>query len=96
MLASLGYMGFKNIHEMNTVKTVLGSLINLVATVCFIFAGKIDWLKAGVMSAGALGGYYLGSHFSQRIPQKQVRRIITAIGFTLSAITFYHEFLKSK
>lgn len=46
------------------------------------------------MVLGALAGYYLGSHYSQRIPQKYVRCLITAIGFTISAITFYKEFLR--
>lgn len=93
MLASLGFIGLSNIHEMNALKTVLGLLINLVAAVWFIFAGLIDWPRAGIMTVGALAGYYIGSHYSQRIPQKYVRHIITAIGFIISAITFYKEFI---
>lgn len=92
MLASLAFMGLTNIHEMNTVKTVVGSLINLVAASWFIGAGLIEWPKAAVMTVGALTGYYLGSHFSQRISQKRVRQIITAIGFLISAYSFYEEF----
>lgn len=94
MLASLGFMGLSDIHEMNTLKTVLGSLINLVAAIWFISAGLIHWPKAAVMTLGALFGYYLGSHYSQRIPQKSVRHLITVIGLTLSGIIFYKEFLR--
>lgn len=94
MLASLAFIGLSNIYEMNTLKTVLGSLINLVAAVLFIFAGLIAWPKCAVMTAGALAGYYLGSHYSQRISPKRVRQIITLIGFLLSAITFYKEFAR--
>ena len=36
MLASLGIIGLSDIHEMNTLKTILASLINLVAAVWFI------------------------------------------------------------
>ncbi|MCC7376947.1 MAG: sulfite exporter TauE/SafE family protein [Verrucomicrobiales bacterium] len=92
MLASLAYMGLTNIHEMNTVKTVVGSLINLVATVWFVGAGLIDWPKAAVMTVGAVTGYYLGSRFSQRISQRRVRQIITVIGFLISGYSFYVEF----
>jgi uncharacterized membrane protein YfcA len=95
MLASLGFIGLNNIHEMNTLKTILGSLINLVAALWFIAAGLIHWPKAGVMTAGALAGYFLGSHFSQRIPQNRVRQIITLIGFCLTAVTFYQQFIRS-
>jgi uncharacterized protein len=92
MLASLGFIGLSNIHEMNTLKTILACLINLVAAIWFIFAGLIHWPKAGIMTLGALAGYFLGSHFSQRIPHQRVRQIITLIGFILSGVTFYQEF----
>lgn len=94
MLASLGFIGLAHIHEMNTLKTILGSLINLVAAGWFIAAGLIHWPKAGVMLVGAVVGYFLGSHFSQRIPQTRVRQLITSIGLALSALTFYQQFVR--
>jgi uncharacterized protein len=94
MLATLGFIGLHNIHEMNVLKTTLGSLINLVAALWFVGAGLVDWPRMAVMSAGALAGYYLGSHFSQRIPQTAVRRIILLIGLLLTALTFYQQFVK--
>lgn len=94
MLASLGFIGLQNIHEMNTLKTVLGSLLNLVAALWFMEAGLIDWPRAGVMTVGALAGYFLGSHYAQRIPQARVRQLITLIGLIISAVTFYKEFLR--
>jgi len=94
MLASLGFMGLSHIHEMTTLKTILASLINLVAALVFIFAGLIHWPKAGLMTVGAIGGYFLGAHYSQRIPQRRVRQIITAIGLILSAVMFYRDFLR--
>jgi hypothetical protein len=54
MLATLGFIGMNNIYEMNTLKTILGSLINLVAALWFIEAGLIDWPRAGVMTVGAV------------------------------------------
>ena len=92
MLASLGYLGLTDIHEMNAVKTVLSSIINQVAAAYFIFAGLIDWPKALVMTAGALAGYFLGAHYSQRFPQRRVRQIITGIGLLISAVMFYKQF----
>lgn len=94
MLATLGFLGLSHIHEMNTVKTIIGSVINLVAAIWFIFAGLIDWPKAGVMTLGALLGYYLGAHFSQQISQRAVRILIALIGMTISLATFYDQFIK--
>jgi len=93
MLASLGFIGLTDIHEMNALKTVLGSLINIVATIVFIHADLVHWPKAGVMTVGALAGYFVGSHYAQRIPQVRVRQIITAVGFLIAGWTFYKEFL---
>ena len=94
MLASLGFIGLGNIYEINTLKTVLNSLINLVAAVWFVVAGLIEWPKCAVMILGALAGYFLGSHYSQRISPQRVRHLITLIGFMLTAVTFYQQFVK--
>jgi uncharacterized membrane protein YfcA len=95
MLASLGFIGLHDIHRMNALKTVLGGLINFVAAVWFIFTpGLIRWPQAGVMTAGALGGYFLGSHYAQKIPQARVRQLITGIGLFLSGWTFWEAFLR--
>lgn len=92
MLASLGFIGLTNIHEMNALKTILGSLINLVASCWFIAAGLVDWPRALILTAGAVAGYFLGAHYSQRISQPAVRWIITTIGFVITAVTFYKQF----
>jgi uncharacterized membrane protein YfcA len=94
MLASLGFLGLTDIHEMNTVKTVLSALINVVAAVYFIFCGLINWPMAIVMTVGAVAGYFLGAHYAQRIPQKMVRQIITGVGFVISGVMFYKQFVK--
>ena len=94
MLATLGYMGMRNIYEMNTLKTIMGSLLNLVAALWFIGAGLINWPQAAVMTVGAVAGYYLASHYSHQISQDRVRQIITAIGFIISGVTFYEQFIR--
>jgi len=94
MLATLGFMGMHNIYQMNALKTSLGSVINCVAALWFVMAGLIDWPRMGIMSLGALLGYYLGSHYSQRIPPTRVRQLITLIGLVLAAIMFYQQFVR--
>ena len=92
MLASLGFLGLQDIHQMNALKNVLGSLINAVAAAWFIASGLIDWPKAGVMTVGALVGYFIGAHYSQRISAAKVRHLITVIGFAISVREFYRQF----
>ena len=93
MLASLGFIGLTDIHRMNTLKAILASVINVVAAVWFVFAGLIDWPRAGIMTVGAVIGAMLGAHYAQRIPQAAVRFIVTTIGLLLAAVTFYKQFL---
>jgi hypothetical protein len=94
MLATLGFLGLSDIHHMNALKNVLGSIINLVASAWFVAAGIVDWPKAAVMTVGALIGYYSGAHLSQRIPQPMVRRLITSIGLVISVVMFYRQFVQ--
>ncbi|WP_395743923.1 sulfite exporter TauE/SafE family protein [Prosthecobacter sp.] len=92
MLASFGFMGMTNIHEMNALKNLLGSLINIIAAVWFIVVGLVNWPQALALTAGALIGYYFGAHYSQRISPQKVRHVITAIGFIISAVMFWKQF----
>jgi uncharacterized membrane protein YfcA len=46
------------------------------------------------MGVGAMFGYFLASHFSQRIPQEHVRHLITLIGLLISVWTFYKQFCR--
>ena len=94
MLASFGMLGFKDVHEMNTIKVVLGFLLNVVAAAYFAWRNIVDWGSAGIMVIGTIGGGYFGAHFAQRIPQRIVRMLITAIGLILSAVMFYKQFVK--
>ena len=91
MLASFGFMGMTHIHEMNALKNLLGSLINVVAAVWFIAAGIVQWPQALALTVGALIGYYLGAHFSQRIEPRRVRLLITCIGGVISMVMFWRQ-----
>jgi hypothetical protein len=92
MLASLGMLGFENVHEMNTLKVMMGFLINVVAAAYFVASGLIHWPSAGIMCLGTIIGGYAGAHFAQRTSQALVRRLITAIGLGISAVMFYRQF----
>jgi uncharacterized protein len=97
MLAALGFMGFADINQMNGLKNINGLLINAVAIVIFV-AGRtlpgqgvgashdhlVDWPLAGLMAVGSIIGGYTGAGTARRIGQQNVRRIVIAIGFSLT------------
>jgi uncharacterized membrane protein YfcA len=84
MLAALGFLGLTNIHRMNALKNINNMCINGVAAVMFIVKGLVDWRLASLMAAGAILGGYTGAGTAQRIGQKNVRRIVVLVGFSLT------------
>ncbi len=90
MLALLGLMGMSNIHEMNALKTVLGSAINGIAVIVFVLGGAIWWPQAIIMMAGAVMGGYFGAHFARRLPHNYVRNFVVLYGLLISVYFFLH------
>jgi uncharacterized protein len=88
MLASLGVMGFRDIHRMNAIKTVLAFIINGVALVYFIAKGLVVWRIAILMAAGAVIGGYAGARLAKRVDQKYLRAFIVAVGLFVSLWLF--------
>ncbi|MCA1595863.1 MAG: sulfite exporter TauE/SafE family protein [Chloroflexi bacterium] len=82
MLASLGIMGFSNIHRMNGLKAFGAFCINGVAVIVFVVQGVVDWQIGVPMAAGGLLGGYLGARVARLVGQTAVRWIIIAVGFT--------------
>jgi uncharacterized membrane protein YfcA len=92
MLATLGLTGLRNLDRMNGLKNYAAAMINLVATVLFIWGGKIEWRAAGIMALAAIAGGLSGAHLGQRVGQKVARRVVIAIGFTAAIVSFAKAF----
>jgi uncharacterized membrane protein YfcA len=92
MLAVFSLTRLQDLHEMNTLTTVLSALINLVASIYFAFSGLVDWPRACVMIAASVLGYFAGARLTQRISRERVRQLVTAIGLAISLVMFWKEF----
>jgi len=80
MLAALGFMGLRNIHQMNGLKNWGATCINLVAVSIFAATGIILWPIALVMAVGAAAGGYAAAGLAQRVSQQTIRRLVIVIG----------------
>lgn len=89
MLAALGFMGMHNIHQMNGLKNILGSGINLVAAAYFIYIGIVSWPAALIMTAGAIIGGYGAAGIARKLGDKFVRRSVIVIGFAMAISLFF-------
>jgi uncharacterized membrane protein YfcA len=93
-LAALGLMGMTNIHQMNAIKAIFTIGINGIAAALFIIKGLVDWKIAGMMALGSLFGGYAGAGIARKVGQKNVRRIVIAIGLILAVTQFVKTFVK--
>jgi uncharacterized membrane protein YfcA len=91
LLATLGMLGLKDIHEKNVIKNLIAAGINGVAAVVFVVQGVVLWADALLLGAGAILGGYAGARLAQRAGRTFVRRAVIAIGLGLSVWAFLHR-----
>lgn len=91
MLAGLSFTGLEDVHQMNALKVLLSTLINLVAAVVFLFY-PINWPIAAAMAVASIIGGFLGMLGARRVQPDKLRLIIIGIGLCLTAYYFYHAY----
>jgi uncharacterized membrane protein YfcA len=84
MLGSFSIMGMRDIHKMNGLKTLIGTLINLIAFIYFAFRGLVLWPIALVMAIGTILGGFSGARFAKHIDQRFLRVFIIVVGVGVS------------
>jgi len=89
MLAMLSTLGMSDIHAMNALKTVMGSVINGVAVITFVLAHAVYWKHGVVMIAGAIAGGYLGAHYAMKLPPAWVRTFVVLVGAGMTVYFFW-------
>ena len=92
-LAMFATLGMTDIHAMNALKSVFGSIINGMAVITFILAGAVAWKPGIVTTAGAILGGYLGAHYAQKLPQGWIRVFVIVVGTAMSLYFFWRAYL---
>ena len=88
MLAALSILGLKDIHEMNSLKVVLGGSVNGIAAAYFVWAGMVRWEYVVLMAVASILGGYGGAGIARRIGRTAVRRMVIAIGWGMAISLF--------
>jgi uncharacterized membrane protein YfcA len=88
MLGSLSVMGLRDIHRMNGLKTILGTMINVIAFIFFAVKGLVVWRLAPVMAVGAIIGGYVGARAAKRVNPRFIRVFVIIIGLAVSGWLF--------
>jgi uncharacterized protein len=92
MLAVLSLLGMTDIHRMNSLKAVLGTLVNGVAVVAFVIAGAVAWAPAAVMIVGGILGGYAGAAIARRVEPGRVRRLVLVVAWSMTGYFFLRTY----
>ena len=87
-LAALAIQGIDDIQELNGLKNLISAVIYTVTAATFILAGAISWPHTAVMLITATAGGYAGAAFARRLPALWLRRLVVAVGATLTTVYF--------
>ena len=84
MLAALGLIGLRDIHQMNGLKNLLAICINGVAAIYFALSHAVVWRDAGIMAIFSIAGGFAGAKLAKRLGRRFVRAFVIAIGLTMT------------
>jgi hypothetical protein len=73
---------------MNGLKTILGTMINIIAFFFFAIKGLVVWHLALLMTLGAIIGGYVGARTAKRVDQKYIRAFVIVVGLGVSVWLF--------
>lgn len=85
MLALFALFMEGNIHEINAVKTILGVVINLTASIFFFSKGIVLVAPALALTVGSLVGGYYAAKWSQLVDPDRLRIWIATFGLVMAA-----------
>ena len=91
MLAALSILGLKDIHEMNSLKVVLGGSVNGIAAAYFIWARMVYWPYVVLMAVAAISGGYGGAGAARKLGRTAVRRMVIGVGFGMAISLFIRK-----
>jgi hypothetical protein len=92
MLAAFALYMEGTIHELNAVKSWLGLIINLAASVMFVFDRLVDPYVACALTAGSIVGGFYAARFSQKVNPDKMRLVIAAYGIAAGLFFMYKAF----
>ena len=87
LMAGLLMLGIQDIQVNNALKNLLAAIITSVGVVVFALTGLVSWPHTLIAFVGAIVGGLLGARAARRLPAAWLRRLVIAMGVTL---TFYY------
>jgi hypothetical protein len=84
MLAVLGIFVEDGLQRLNALKGLLSLVINLVAAVCFVVAGRVAWEAVAIMAVASLLGGRMGVTLARRLDDRLLRALVVGFGVAVA------------
>ena len=92
LMAGLLMLGVTDLAANNALKNLLGAIITSVAVGVFAFSGLVSWPHTLIALAGAAFGGVFGARVAHRLSAVWLRRVVIAVGLSLSAYYFWRYY----
>ena len=92
MMAVWSLFGVTDVRAMSAARTLLVTVTNSIAVVCFVVAGKVVWVPAAIMGLAAIGGGYAGARVGRRIDPVRLRLLINLFNVAMTVVFFARAF----
>ncbi|MTZ13019.1 TSUP family transporter [Pseudomonas sp. JL972] len=77
----------------NALKNLISAVIYSVASLTFIFAGRVSWFELLILLGGATLGGYAGGALSQKLPASWLRALVILVGSGMTLYYFWATYL---
>lgn len=91
MLALFDWMGLKDIHIMNGLKTAAAVVAHTVSATILIATDTLDWPIAIIIMVGAAIGGFGGAYLAKKLPALWIRYFVIFYGFAVTAYFFFGQ-----
>jgi len=91
-LAALSIQGYEDMQELNALKNLTSAVNYTIAALTFLIAGAISWPHTLVALATATLGGVAGAAVAKRMPAIWLRRLVIAVGASLTVIYFFKTY----
>lgn len=91
-LAALSIQGYEDMQELNALKNLTSAVNYTIAALTFLIAGAISWPHTLVALATATLGGFAGAAVAKRMPALWLRRLVIAVGTSLTVIYFFKAY----
>jgi uncharacterized membrane protein YfcA len=89
LLAVLGLLLHDPLPHVNSLKSMLSFVINVVAAAFFVTSGKVDWGFAAIMAVTSLLGGAAGGRLARRLSPSVMRATVVVFGLIVAVRFFF-------